>query len=464
MIAKLLGGLLGLHAGFVMSAAVDLNQVFGAALESSPSLNIARQQLNVGLAQKDQTTGRLLPQISLSATWSENHRWNEDTGSIFSPTPEFQQYKGERYNMSLRQALFNWQGFAARQRAGVVVDQREAEYFDALAMLMVDVSEKYLDVLEAQDALSSVRSERDATEQQLSQVTQMFERKLAKVTDLYEIQARVAAVQVDEIDADNSVALAKEQLWEVTGMEVDELFALADQVHVPVVDGSVALWVEKALVGNAELKARRLAWDAANKRVSERRGAYLPTLDLVGQAQKSDIGSDNQSSPKYESTYISLDFRMPIYTGGSNSAGVREARGQAEIARNEYERLRREVTRRARAAYLNVQSSFKRTQASRKMVAFTARASIAMRKGYGYGTVTSVDVLNALRDEHAAMRDLQAARYAHIKALMYLKREAGSISNNDLNEINSWLIEPELEPVGSAASLNGLRLSIGADA
>ena len=65
-----------------------------------------------------------------------------------------------------------------------------------------------------------------------------------------------------------------------------------------------------------------------------------------------------------------------------------------------------------------------------------------MRKGFSLGTVTSVDVLNALRDEFSAQRDLQMARYEHIKALLYLKREAGVLTPQDLLEVNTWLVPP----------------------
>lgn len=449
MIAKLLGGLLGVQAGLAFSAAVDLKQVFGVALESSPRLNIARHQLNVGIAQQDQAFGQLLPQISASSSLSKNRRWTENE---LLNRIDFEEYDGERYNMQLRQVLFNWQAFTSKKRSDIVVDQREAEYFDELALLMVDVSEKYLDTLEAQDALETVRSERQAIERNLRQVEQMYERKLSKVTDLYEVQARAAAVEVDEIDAENAVALAKEQLWEVAGMEIDQLFALSDGVDVPVLEGGMSSWVSKSLAGNTQIKARALAWEAAKTRISESRGAYYPTVNLVGTATQSDIGPDNNDTNKYESTYLGVDINIPIYSGGANSASVREAISQADISREELEQIRREVTRRARAAYMNLHSSHKRTIASRKAVESTSKASAAMRKGYEYGTVTIVDVLNALRDEYTAVRDLQAARYAHIKAMLYLKREAGTLSAKDLHTINTWLISPEQAAVNDSAA------------
>ena len=54
-------------------------------------------------------------------------------------------------------------------------------------------------------------------------------------------------------------------------------------------------------------------------------------------------------------------------------------------------------------------------------------------------TVTSVDVLNAIRDQYQAERELQRIRYEHINLLLLLKRETGTLSAEDLLEVGAWL-------------------------
>ena len=67
----------------------------------------------------------------------------------------------------------------------------------------------------------------------------------------------------------------------------------------------------------------------------------------------------------------------------------------------------------------------------------------ARQRGFELGTVNSVDVLNALRDQFQAERDLQRTRYEHIKMLLELKKEAGILTAEDLLEVGGWLIEPQ---------------------
>jgi len=211
-------------------------------------------------------------------------------------------------------------------------------------------------------------------------------------------------------------------------------------VSLPLVEEVMDVWVARAKSANPQILARRRALDAADKRVSERRGSYLPSVNFVAQRQKSDIGYENSAAPRSETTYLGIDVQMPLFAGGTNRASVREALAQENIAKYEYQQTQREVLRRTRTAYLNIQSSVRRTEATRKLQTSTAKASKAMSKSFEYGTVTIVDVLNALRDDFHAQRELQQARYSHIKGLLYLKREAGEISAEDLLMINQWLL------------------------
>jgi outer membrane protein len=62
-----------------------------------------------------------------------------------------------------------------------------------------------------------------------------------------------------------------------------------------------------------------------------------------------------------------------------------------------------------------------------------------MQRGFELGTVTSVDLLNALRDRFQAERELQRARYDHIRADLVLRREAGELTAEDLLRISNLL-------------------------
>jgi outer membrane protein len=412
-----------------------LEDFFSAAIEYSPQLKIAEERLNIGSARTSAAKGQLLPQLRANASRSDNRR--NALGAVDT-------FDGERYSITLTQVLFNWQAFSARNEASLLEDQFEAEYFGELAFLLTDVAEKYFDVLLASDALNSIASEFDAVSNQLDQIQSMYDRQLAQITDLYQAQASLAAVEAQQLQLQTELAMRREALRSASGVESGDLYRLSDEANIPPLENSINYWVQQAEENNHQIRAREYAVEAADKRIDQRRGAYMPQVNFVVQRQDSDVGFDNRPQDRTDNTYIGLDVTIPLYAGGSNRAGVREATSQRRIAESELRQVQLQANERVRSAYLQVQSAATMIEAARKLLESTELTSTAMQRGFELGAVTNVDVLNALRDQFRAERDLQRTRYDHVKFLLLLKREAGQLSADDMLEVGGWL-----EPAGN---------------
>lgn len=413
-----------------------LEDFFTAAISYSPSLQIAAENLNIGSARKQAANGRLLPQLSANASVSDNRR-------TISETNELQTFDGQRFSVQLSQVLFNWQAYSARKAAYLVEDQIEAEYYGALSALLTDVAERYFDVLQAQDSLDSIATELEAVQNQLDQIQSLYDRQLSQITDLYQAQASVAAVEAEQLNLQSELAMRREALRSLSGVTAGELFSLRDEAVIPPLTDSINYWVNQAEQNNHQIVAQEFAVEAADKRVDERRGAYMPQVNFIVQRQDSDVGFDNIPVNRTDNTYVGLNVTIPLYAGGTNKAGVREAISQRRIAENELRQVQLNANEQVRIAYIQVQSAETLIEAAQKLVESTALTSTAMQQGFELGVVTSVDVLNALRDQYRAERDLQQARYDHIKFLLMLKRETGMLSADDMLEVGSWLEAPE---------------------
>ena len=407
-----------------------LQDFFSAALDFSPRLRIAEENLNIGSARRSAATGQLLPQVRANASLSDNTRNQSGQETTFD---------GNRYSLQLTQVLFNWQAFAARAQAVLREYQAEQLYYSELAILLTDVAEKYFDALQARDALDSIASEYEAVSNQLEQIESLYARQLAQITDLYQAQASLAAVEAQQIQLESRLDIQLEALRSVSGIEPGELFRLAEDAAVPPLENNLHYWVDQAEKNNHSIRAQRLAFEASKKMVSQRRGAYMPQVSLVLQRQDSNVGFDNIPLQRTDNTYIGVDVSVPIYAGGSNRAAVREANSQSLIAENELRGVELEIGETVRSAYLQVQASEKIIAAAQKLVESTELSATAMQRGFELGAVTSVDVLNAIRDQFGAQRDLQQVRYEHVKFLLLLKREAGLLTAYDLIEVSAWL-------------------------
>jgi len=418
----------------ISGAGETLEDFFTAAMDYSPRLNIAEQRWNIFKARKQSANGQLLPQINANTNISDNRQTAQG---------QLRNFRGERYSVQLSQVLFNWQAFSQRSQAYLLEDQSEAEYYAEVSWLLAEVADRYFNVLQAQDALSSVESELNALTRQAEQIQRMYDLQIAQRTDLYDVQARLAAVQSDQIDLTSSLALSREALRAVTGLSIGSLYQLSDSVDVPVLENDVGVWVARARANNQQIQAREFALQAADKRISERRGTYMPRVSLIVQQQRSNLGFDNVPINRTDSGYVGIDVSIPLFAGGSNRAGVREARSQHNLVESELRQVELEVDERTRTAYLQVKSFEARTGSARKLVEATQLSATARQRGFDLGVVSSVDVLNALRDQFAAERELQATRYEHIKTRLLLRREAGTLSASDLLDVGNWLIAPQ---------------------
>ncbi|MGA0805825.1 MAG: TolC family protein [Pseudohongiellaceae bacterium] len=409
-----------------------LEEFYNASLEYSPVLNIARSRWEVNSARKDSATGQLLPQINVTANVSDNER----TSRGLSGT-----YTGERYALQLNQVLFNWQAFTMRQRAALLEDSAEAEYFAQLGTVLTEVADRYLAVLQAEDALRSLDAEIDAMSNQVNQLQSLYDRQLIQVTGLYDSQARLANLQSQRVIADSDLQLARAALLALSSLEAGDLRGLPETITVAPLEGDMSEWLDRTRNNNLTIAARNYAYLAAQKQVEESRGAYLPRVSLVVQQLDSNTGFDNQLLDQYETTYVGVDVQVPLYAGGRNRAGVREAISLRDIAREELKQIELEAIERARTAFLQVKSGEARIIAGQKVLESTSTAYTAMQRGFELGTVTSVDLLNALRDRFLAERELQRARYDHLRANLDLLREAGEVAPEDLLDISNMLVE-----------------------
>jgi outer membrane protein len=229
-------------------------------------------------------------------------------------------------------------------------------------------------------------------------------------------------------------------LRSVSGIEAGELHILSDTADLASLDSNLGFWLNEAEINSPLIKTKKLEVKTAEKSVSQRKGGYLPQVSLIVQRQDTDVGFDNMPMMRSDNTFIGLDVSVPIYSGGSKRALLREAKSFEQIAISELRQVQLDVSARVRAAYLAVQGSSGVISAARKFLEFATLNADAMQTGFDLGATTSVDVLDALRDQYRAERELQRVRYDYIKSLLSLQKEAGTLNAKDLVKVSSWLI------------------------
>lgn len=412
----------------------DLMQVYELARAAEPRLKAAEQALEAAREQENQALGALLPRASAFGSVSTNQLNESLRGADLNKT-----YPGHRWGASVQQVLFNLPAFLEKLRFASQTEQRQEEYATAQMDLIRDVTLRYFDVLQARDYLEVLRAEKEATEKDRDRTQQLFQRQLAKITDVYQIEAHYDALLTKEIAAQNKVEVALESLRELTGTPITQVKPLSSNAVLPNLEHTLEEWVSLAKKNSPVLQALVHAIDAAETYVEQQWAEHLPTVNLSLYYINSNITYNSLTSPPYETKSASVDVNVPLFQGGAVEAKRREAIARLAIAKETREEKERAIEKLTRTAFLNVRAGKSQLESAAKLVSAAEKAYDAVQKSYAFGMATIVDVLKSQKDLFEARAEQITARYDYIKNYIQLKHAVGIVSTDDLAEVNRWV-------------------------
>ena len=138
---------------------------------------------------------------------------------------------------------------------------------------------------------------------------------------------------------------------------------------------------------------------------------------------------------------LGLLLEIPLYTGGRISSEQAQSQSAYVAAQNTVLLQNRLTSQQARTAFLDVVSGISSVKAFKQALDSANIALEATQAGFEVGTRTSVDVLISLRETYGAERDYAGSRYQYLLNNLRLRQAAGTLNEDDLFEINRWLIE-----------------------
>lgn len=418
----------------------NLLQLYDLTLATNPVVEGRRYSVVQAEAQQDQARSKLLPQASATGFISWNELTQETTNALTRQTTDFtSQYQGLRGVVQARQALFDLASYRAYEGAGLTVKQAEQDLENARMGLATDLVDRYLEFLEAHDEASYVQSELELTDGDMQRIRRMYERAMAKVTDLYEVEAYHQTLKTRELEIYNAKAVALEKVREVVGIPVADLARLTKE-ELPPVPGQSDQWVVNAVSHHPAIRALQHAMDASAKTIASQWANHLPLLSLqMAGIYAKNGGFDNRLLEPYTVGTLGLQLTMPLYSGGSVNAGEREAIARFEMTKYKHVQKQREIERETRTAYLNAQTGYSRIASTAREVEARVKARDGQQRGYELGAATIIALLESKKNLLKSRFAYARSRYDYIRSLVALRVWGGALTRADLEEINSWL-------------------------
>ena len=418
------------------TAVEDLVSVFRTAQLSDPTYLQAQANLNAVMENVVQARGNMYrPVIGIAGAGSKNR---QDIEAAFGNSGR-SKFKSRSLSINMTQPVFYFDRYLRIDQSDQQVVQAEVQVSSALQNLMLQVAQRYFDILGARDNLRFAEAEKRSLKEQLEQTEQRFEVGLTAITDVQEARAGYDRAAADVIVAANEVENAIEALRESTGVYYDNLEILNEKIPLEVPEpADVDQWSSLAQRQNLDVTAAQIGAEIAEQEIGIQQAGRLPTLDLVGSYGHRRSGGQFGDNTVNAGS-IGMELNIPLYSAGQVSSRSRQARHRHNEALAQLDGARRAALRQARQAYLGVVADISSIRALEQAVVSSKTALESIQAGFEVGTRTAVDVVIAERTLLQSRRDLARARYTYILDVLQLKQAAGTLSPEDLALANEWL-------------------------
>jgi len=437
---------LALLVGFTVATsaqATDLWTVARDALENDATLAAARSGFFAVEAGRDVQRGTLLPQVSLGSSLSHSRTYESQTGGVTQPgqppRDDDDNVNSLGVNLDASQALYDPARRAQLAQAERQVDREALSLAVTEQQLLLEVAEAYFEILRAHDILSARRSQETAIERQLEQARERFEVGLIAITEVHEAQASFDLARAQRIAAESAMQVSFEALERLTGQRYQSIDGLAEEIPIvppePVDRGD---WVELAMANSPMLQMAEAGIEVARSELDVSRAGQLPRLEAFARYDYSD--NDRSGASGYNSgSQLGLRASMPLYTGGSTQAQIRQSGFALEASQYDFEAQRRDTVQQVRSLFTRVSNDVETVEARAQAIVSNRSALEATRSGYEVGTRNIVDVLNAERNLFNAIADHAEARYDYVLGLLRLQQQAGLLDAESIQAVNAWL-------------------------
>jgi len=415
-----------------LTKAADLMEIYQIATQKDAQIRAAAAQLSAQLELIPQSRAALLPNVSISGNTRKF-----DREATFD-----EEFNSNGYSAQVTQPIFRadrWYQLKLSEAAG---QQAVALYDAAEQNLVLRVATAYFNVLRSEDNLSSAVAAEAAFQRQLEQTQERFDVGLIAITDVHEAQAAYDLARVtritEEEQRDNSFA-ALETLTDQQFLNLESLDS-----SIPIESPEPAAlqeWISIATAGNADLDASRFQVETARQEIKRQKSGHLPTLDVVASYSHDKQGGTNFFGNETNTKIVGLEFNLPLFQGGGTRSRVREAQYLLNLAKENYESQYRLVKQNIQTQHRTVSSDVLRVGAQALALRSSQSALEATEGGYEVGTRNIVDVLQAQSNLFRSQRDYANSVYDYIINKLELDRIAGTLSQQQLQTLNQYLVE-----------------------
>lgn len=407
------------------------------AIADSANLDILSAQSRILGAEADKKAafGAYLPQVNANAGYSR--RLNELGGGQFN-IGGFRA-PADQFSLSSTANINVFDGFAREARIDATnhsLDAIKESVKQTKQQIALGIYQRYISVLRAMQIVEIRKENLSLGKAELARVNARFEAGVAQIAPVYAQEADNGQRELDVIQAENQVAIAKAELLSAMGLAPDMKagFSATDipsEVKPEIISqfkmqfSTLDEVVNSALKNRYDLSSAQHRIIAAKSSVEASKSAYYPSIGASG--GWSWFNSELKDFDIFSRTFVGFSIDVPIFDAFRIQQQVENSNVQLQQTELEYKRIEQTVRTQLQTGLLNLNAAEKQIDITDRSLKSAEQNYLSAKERFDVGTSGILEYQTANTQFVTAKINRINAVYNYIDAQYQIKFAMGNL-------------------------------------
>ncbi len=403
----------------------SLQDALVKAYQSNPQLLAERANLRATDEEVSQAIAQWRPRVSINADYSKIHSEAKTDGVALKSLTRSEPWSAD---VTATQTVFaGGRILAQRRQADANVNAGRARLHSTEQTVFLNTIAAYMNVVRDEAVLKLNEANIALLRKQLEAAKARFDVGEITRTDVAQAEARLAGGLAQETSAQAGLKASRLAYERAVG---EAPGTLDPKPVLPTMPETEVQAREVANAHNPNLVAARAQEDAAKYGVDFAVGQMLPTVTV--QASYGRSGQERFRETIGDDSRLTATASIPLYQGGSEWSGIRQAKELNNRARLAVEDARRATDEGVQNAWESYRAAKASSEANRQQVKAAEIAYEGVEQEQEVGSRTTLDVLNQQQELLNARVALVRSERDEIVASYSLLSAVGSLTAQNL--------------------------------
>jgi outer membrane protein TolC len=398
---KIIVGVVGV-CSFLLSQTLTLQDAISKTLSHHPDAKAFMLKIKQAQQGYNKEYAAYLPQVDLSATYTPTQTYTLQQNGFSTVDDD-----GFNASVSLHQKIWDFAKTSYMVEASLKdIDIAKLSSKEVKALLAYKVKALYELLVVQKEAIKVRQKDLEAKKAFYKQALALFKQGLKTDADTSRFMSAVYNAQ-DELEiAKASYQKAKISLSLYMGVKLDDDLKLQSSAVKKYKKLNKRKEQSEVLKSNYKLKMDNLAISKGKLIHKSTQASQFGEVDLVASHSRIETLND------YDSDYVGISYHIPLYTGGSMSATIQQAKIGYQIAQEQKASDLIAIKEELFGLFIDIQRYNQTIKAKKAQIKSTQKNLKLVSARYKEGLATYIEVLDSTTQLLAAKLGLLEAYYS----------------------------------------------------